>query len=428
MSLIVLIKVIHPHFVLLGLTFGIFFAWLYFFTYLLKSLKQSPNLESYSRCDGMRNKNSYKDSTPKVSIIIPARNEEKYISKCLDSLINQNYSNIEIIVINDSSSDYTWDIIQKYAKTYEHSMAVINAGPRPDGWIGKSWACYQGYLKATGDILMFTDADTIHSQYALSLAVGHLVNQNLDALTAIPRLICEDFWTKITLPVVWTISYVRYSPLRANNPNTTTGYFFGSFYIISRSVYEAVGTHEAVKGEIVEDGALGGIVKKEKFRLKVVRGEHHIGAIWARDFSSLWHGLRRLMIPLYYQDKIHATLVTTAVFFLLLTPFLLPPFSISYISEISVSGDYNSINDFRTQEVVLLSFSLMTIALVILSSAIQSKYVLFNSPIYSLGAPIASFIISLGFISSIIDARKKGIVKWKGRKYAISNTTQHPLH
>jgi hypothetical protein len=134
------------------------------------------------------------------------------------------------------------------------------------------------------------------------------------------------------------------------------------------------------------------------------------------------------MIPLYYQDKIHATLVTTAVFFLLLTPFLLTPFSISYISEISISGDYNSINDFKTQDVVLLSFGLMAIALVILSSAIQSKYVLFNSPIYSLGAPIASFIISLGFISSIIDARKKGIVKWKGRKYAISNTTQHPLH
>ena len=419
---------IHPHFVLLGLTLGIFFAWLYFFTYMLKSLKQSPKLESYSRYDRMRNKNSYNDSMPKVSIIIPARNEEKYISKCLDSLINQNYSNIEIIVINDSSSDRTWDIIQKYAKTHEHSIAVINAGPTPDGWIGKSWACYQGYLKATGDILMFTDADTIHSQYALSLAVGHLVNQNLDALTAMPRLICEDFWTKITLPVVWTISYVRYSPLRANNPNTTTGYFFGSFYLISRSVYEAVGTHEAVKGEIVEDGALGGIVKKEKFRLKVVRGEHHIGAIWARDFSSLWHGLRRLMIPLYYQDKIHATLVTTAVFFLLLTPFLLTPFSISYISEISVSGDYNSINDFRTQDVILLSFGLMAIALIILSSAIQSKYVLFNSPIYSLGAPIASFIISLGFISSIIDARKKGIVNWKGRKYAISNTTQHPLH
>jgi chlorobactene glucosyltransferase len=395
---------------------------------MMKSLKQSPRLESYARpYDRMQNKNSYNDSMPKVSIIVPVRNEEKYISKCLDSLLNQKYPNFEIIVINDSSNDGTWDIIRRYKENYEQSLKAINANPRPDGWIGKNWACFQGYLKATGDILMFTDADTIHSRYALSLAVGHLLNQNLDALTAMPRLICEDFWTKITLPVVWSISYVRYSPLRANNPDTTTGYFFGSFYIISRSVYEAVGTHEAVKGEIVEDGALGGMVKKEKFKLKVVRGEHHIDAIWARDFSSLWHGLRRLMIPLYYQDKSHATLVTITVFFLLLTPFLLPPFSISYIAQISVNGDYNIISDFRIWDAVLIGFSLIAIGLVITSSAIQSKYVLYNSPMNSLGAPMASFIISLAFISSIIDAKKSGIVKWKGRKYAIGNTTQHPL-
>ena len=394
---------------------------------MLKSLKQSPRLESYDQEDGLRNKNSYNNIMPKVSIIIPVRNEEKYISKCLDSLIKQKYPNFEIIVINDSSSDGTWNIIQKYAKTNEQSIAAINSGPTPDGWTGKSWACFQGYLKATGEILMFTDADTIHSQYVVSLAVGHLVNQNLDALTAMPRLICKDFWTKITLPVVWSISYVRYSPLRANNPNTTTGYFFGCFYVISRRVYKAIGTNEAVKGEILEDAALGDIVKEKKFRLKVVRGEHHIDAIGARDFSSLWHGLRRLMVPLYYQDKSHTSLVRIAVFFLLLTPFLLP-FFISYIAQISVNGDFNSVSDFKTLDVVLLSLSLMAIALAILGSAIQSKHVLFNNPIYSLGAPIACLLISIGFISSIIDARKKGIVKWKGRKYAISNTTQYPIH
>jgi chlorobactene glucosyltransferase len=73
--------------------------------------------------------------------------------------------------------------------------------------------------------------------------------------------IFQNVW--IALPVIWSISYVRYSPLRANNQNTTTGYFFGSFYILLRSVYEAVGTHEAVKGEILEDAALGDIVKKK---------------------------------------------------------------------------------------------------------------------------------------------------------------------
>lgn len=382
-------------------------------------------------------KNNSDDSLPKVSIIIPARNEEKYISKCLDSLLEQDYSRFEIIVINDSSEDSTWDIIEKYTQNYTQSIIAINAGPKPDGWAGKSWACYQGYLKVTGDVLMFTDADTIHSHSILSLAIGHLTEQKLDALTVIPRLLCEDIWTKITLPLIWTISYVRYSPLRANNPKTTTGYFFGSFYLISRSVYEAVGTHQAVKSEIVEDAALGGLVKKAKFRLKVVRGEHYIDAIWARDFSTLWHGLRRLMIPLYHQDKIQASLVTIAAFFLLLMPFILLPFSIflvlgatttSHVMISSVDGHDYSSGNLITWNQILLFFNLMTIALIISSSAVQLKYVLFSSSIYAIGSPIASAIISLGFISSIMDARKKEIVRWRGRTYTINNTTQHPLH
>jgi hypothetical protein len=103
------------------------------------------------------------------------------------------------------------------------------------------------------------------------------------------------------------------------------------------------------------------------------------------------------------------------------------PFSISYLAQLITIGNHTSINDLGIWDAVLIGFSLMAIGLVISSSAIQSKHVLYNSPMYSLGAPIASFIISLGFISSIIDA-KSGIVKWKGRKYAIGNTTQHPLH
>ena len=405
---------------------------------MLKSLKQSPKLESYSRypCIGKNNADN-DNNPPKISIIVPARNEEKYISKCLDSLLKQDYSRFEIIVINDSSEDGTWDIIQKYAQNYKEFIIAINADPKPEGWAGKSWACYQGYLRSTGDVFTFTDADTIHSQFTLSLAVGHITKQKLDALTIIPRLLCEDIWTKITLPLIWTISHVRYSPLRANNPKTTTGYFFGSFYIISRKVYEAVGTHEAVKSEIVEDGALGGIVKKAKFRLKVVRGEHYIDAIWAKDFSTLWHGLRRLMIPLYHQGKTYASLVTVAASFLLLMPFILLPFPFFQLSEpttashvmvISADGYYYIRNYLTTWNQILLFFSLMTIALIISSSAMQSKHILLNSSMYSLGAPIASAIISLGFISSILDARKKDIVRWRGRTYTINNTTQHPLH
>jgi chlorobactene glucosyltransferase len=400
------------YFFILILISTILIAWVYFFLYMLRSLRKSPKLESFNHLQNGTNDNYL----PKVSVILPARNEEKYISKCLDSLFEQDYPNFEIIAVNDSSSDKTAEIMYKY-QNKSSILTVLNAGFKPVGWIGKNWACHQGYLRANGEIFLFTDADTIHSPSVLSLAIEHLIEQKLDALTVIPRLLCQDIWTKITLPLIWSISYVKYSPLRANNPKATTGYFFGSFYVIFRKVYEAVGTHEAVKSEIVEDGALGGIVKKAKFNLRVVRGEHYVEAVWARDFSTLWHGLRRLMIPLYHQDRINASLVTIATFFLLLIPFI----SLFVFPFLSIMSNFNT-----SGKDILLLVNLNTIALIVLSSAIQSKYILFNSSLYSLASPIAGTIICLAFLSSIIDAKKKEIIKWRGRGYTI-NTSQHPL-
>jgi glycosyltransferase involved in cell wall biosynthesis len=197
---------------------GIFGVWVYFLTYMSKSFRQSPMLESLNQTSIRR--------FPKVSVILPARNEGQYITRCLDSLLGQDYPNFEIIAINDSSTDRTGEIMKDYAAN-DLRVIHIDASPKPEGWTGKNWACYHGYLHAQGELLMFTDADSKHSPSAMSLAAGHLVSQNLDALTAVPRLICNDFWTKMTLPVLATFLYTRFSPIRVNDSNTKTGYFFG---------------------------------------------------------------------------------------------------------------------------------------------------------------------------------------------------------
>src|SRR5919109_2391148 len=384
------------------LMFAIFSAWLYFLIYTIISFKRLPKLESINQQQDA----IIRDEFPKVSVILPARNEEKYIAKCLDSLLKQSYPNFEIVAINDSSSDRTGEIIQRY-HIINSKVVAINAEPKPEeeGWIGKNWACYQGYLSSTGEIFLFTDADTVHSTSTMSLAVTYLIKQSLDALTAIPKILSEEnIWIKITLPLLWTLSYAKYSALRANNPKSKIGYFFGSFFIITRKTYEAVGTHKAVKSEIVEDGALGRKVKEDKFKLRVVRGEKYVEAIWARDFNTLWDGLRRLIIPLYQRERTTALLMTISSFLLLLLPFILFLFLLFSTTTTLFIDGYYSVKD------LLLLVDIITIALLFSTSAIQSKYTLFQNILYTLGSPLAGVIISFVFIASRIDATKKNAV------------------
>jgi chlorobactene glucosyltransferase len=392
------------------LMFAIFSAWLYLLIYTIISFKRLPKLESINQQQDV----IIRDEFPKVSVILPARNEEKYIAKCLDSLLNQSYPNFEIVAINDSSSDGTDEIIQRYHILNSKVVAINAESKQEEGWIGKNWACYQGYLNSTGEIFLFTDADTVHSSSTMSLAVTYLIKQNLDALTAIPRILSEeDILMKITLPLLWTLSYAKYSALRANNPKSKTGYLFGSFFIITRKTYEAVGTHKAVKSEIVEDGALGRKVKEEKFKLKVVRGERYVEAIWARDLNTLLDGLRRLMIPLYQRERTSALLMNISSFLLLLLPFILLPFLLFNTTLFFIDSYSVSVNDF------LLLIDMATIALLFSTCAIQSKYALFQNMLYTLGSPLAGVIIFFAFVSSILDATKKNAVNWKGRQYII---------
>jgi glycosyltransferase involved in cell wall biosynthesis len=348
-----------------------------------------------------------------VSVILPARNEEKYIQKCLKTLIEQDYSNYEIVVINDSSSDRTGELIENFSEA-NSKVIHINAEPKPDGWTGKNWACYQGYLKSTGDFFLFTDADTIHSFTSISLAVTHLLAEELDALTAIPKILTADFWTKITLPILWTLSLAKYSALNANNPNSKIGYFFGSFFIITRKTYEAIGTHKAVRKEIVEDGALGRKVKEQGFKLNVVHGKDHIHAVWARDPSTLWHGLRRLMISLYNREKINAYLMVIATFLLLLLPLIVLPFSISMVLQqehITSNMTYLSL--------VLLSVTITSMLLLLITSILELKYSILQNPLYSFGFPLACSFVFIAFLTSIINSGSKDAINWKDRRYTI---------
>lgn len=383
---------------------GVSLTWIILIRSMWITFRDSPFLDKFD---------PKPHGAPKVSVILPARNEEGFIDKCLNSLIDQDYENYEIIAIDDRSDDKTGEIIQNFSQSNPKIKYVL-ASPKPEKWMGKNWACIEGFKRATGELLLFTDADTTHSRSIISLSVSHLLSYGLDALTVIPKMLCLDIWTKITLPVLSTFLHTRFSALRVNDSSKKTGYFFGSFFIMRRDTYEKVGTHEGVKSEIVEDGALGRKVKEAGFKMKMVRGEHLVEAIWARDLSTLWHALKRLMTPLYLQTSSIAVGIFVAVLFLLFMPFPILVYS-AIFEPLSLSFT------------ILFIVSLITAGLVYLASIMDATKGLGLSAKYALCSPLGSSIIVGGFASGILNAKSNKAVTWRGRTYSMTDTTQNSI-
>ena len=392
------------NYIIAAILVGVAITWILLIKSMWVSFRDSPFLDKFE---------ARPHPKPKVSIILPARNEEGFIEKCLTSLLDQDYNNYEIIVIDDRSEDKTAEIIKKMAEKNSKIIYVL-ADPKPENWMGKNWACMEGFKKSTGELLLFTDADTKHSKNIISLSVAHLLCDNLDALTVIPKMICLDKWTKITLPMLSTFLHTRFSAIRVNDPSKKTGYFFGSFFIIKRKTYEEVGTHEGVKGEIVEDGALGKKVKELGHNLKMVRGEHLIEAVWARDWSTLWHALKRLMIPLYLQNKNIAVGIFVAVLFLLFMPFPILAYSAIFVN-------------LSTSFSVLFAVSIITVSLLYIAAILEVKKGLDLGLRHAMLGPIGSFIIVIGFASGILQAKSNTAVMWRGRTYSMVDQIQNSI-
>ena len=389
---------------LIAILIGICGAWVFLIKSMIDSFRLTPYLDKFENT---------RKTTPRVSIILPARNEEDFLGKCLDSLINQDYENYEIIVIDDSSEDKTGKIISEYAKKCP-KIIPVSAKPKPDGWMGKNWACMEGYRKSTGELLLFTDADTNHAKNVISLAVSHLISFNLDALSAIPKMLTFDFWTKITLPMISTFLHTRFSALNVNNPSKKTGYFFGSFFILKKKTYDEIGTHEGVKQEIIEDGALGKKVKELGYKMKMVRGEHLIQAVWARDKNTLWNALKRLMIPLYIQSGKIAIGIFFAVLFLLFIPF--PIFAISASIPIETTS----------AKILCITAGIASI-LIYIAATIETKIGLELRFVYALFAPLGGLVVAMGFLSGLIQAKSTSSVTWRGRTYSMKDHTQNSI-
>jgi glycosyltransferase involved in cell wall biosynthesis len=208
-----------------------------------------------------------------VSVLVPARNEERCIELCIRSLCAQTYSSMEVIVLDDGSTDSTPEILDALLAEFPSRLSVIRGAPLPEGWVGKPWACHQLALAAKGNVLLFTDADTMHQPTVVNAAVTTLMNDDIDFFSLVPYQEMRTWAEHAVIPMVHVL-YTSYLPnnLILSHPSISLSAANGQFMCFKREAYEGIGGHSAVRNNIVEDIALAKALKRRGFRIALLDG------------------------------------------------------------------------------------------------------------------------------------------------------------
>ena len=226
-------------------------------------------------------------SGPLVSIIIPARNEAGNIERCVRSVLATAYSPIEVIVVDDRSTDGTAEIVEPVIGDRLH---LVRGAELPAGWFGKQWAIVQGYKVARGELLLFADADTRHEPELLPRAVRGLQVERVDLFTVLPRQEMRTFWERLIQPQVFVALESRFAYLASVNRTRTywNAIANGQFILTTRTAYESVGTHAAAKHSVADDVMLA---------QNYVRAGKDIFIVQARDFMTtrMYRSLREII-------------------------------------------------------------------------------------------------------------------------------------
>jgi glycosyltransferase involved in cell wall biosynthesis len=395
------------------------------------------------------------NSFPFVSIIVPARNEQKNIESCLLSLLSQNYPCFEVIAVNDNSSDDTLKIMRKLESkilTEEQDddidtgtkLKVITLANKPHDWTGKTWASHQGYLHSRGDILLFTDADShFQSTDTLRLTVSHMQQEKLDALTGLPYLPLMDFWSKIVEPL-WNLFIVLGPTIpKINDPQSKQMLVMGSFFMIKKNVYESVGTYNAVKGSLQEDTAMGVRIRQSGYKLRMTKVDNLVTALLSRDLSTLWHNsIGRSIINAAVENRWNAVKNIAIITLMTLLPFLifacvallklheanddLPLFAQSFLSSSSLTQlnviQDNSLLSQLSHSTTLFSLSLISYLMVIGGVAVKCVKKYRQWPLFAFLAPIASVFLIIALLYHIAPIIRAGCstIQWRGRFYMVN--------
>lgn len=240
----------------------------------------------------LRSLSSYKPlkDTPFVSILVPARNEEDTIGDCVKSLLNQDYPNFEVIVMNDASTDSTLSILQSLSAESTR-LKIASSRPLPPGWLGKHWACHQLSQLASGEILLFTDADTVHKPQMLEHGVSALISEKADLITALPRQIMISFPEQLIMPFsYWSIMSILPLGIAYRSRFSLLSAATGQFMLFQRPAYDQIGGFESIKHHVVDDVELCKRIRRQGLCWRLLDGSDIYQVRQYKNFHELYEG------------------------------------------------------------------------------------------------------------------------------------------
>jgi len=335
---------------------------------------------------------------PRVSIIVPARNEEQDIRATLEQLLALDYSNYEIIAVNDRSTDSTGRCMDQVAASpaARRLLRTVHVAELPPGWLGKTHAMWTAGKEATGDWLLFTDADVLFKPDALRRAVAYAEAERADHVVLFPRMIMKRPGERMMIAFFQALFVFGHRPWKVADPEAQDHMGVGAFNMVRRSVYEAVGTYQALRMEVLDDMKLGKVVKNAGYAQRNVFGEDLISLRWAKGAFGIVNNLTKNFFAVLSFQWWRTVVSIVGLGFLNLGPFV---------------GVWLAHGWAR----VPYAIALVSLFLIYYGMSVRSAI----PPYYFFLHPISTTLIMYTLLRSMVHTLSSGGIVWRGTKYPL---------
>jgi len=338
---------------------------------------------------------------PLISVLVPARNEEENIKKCIVSLTKQDYKNIEILVLDDNSTDNTANIIRRLSKKYSNIKFYKGEHLRK-GWLGKSFACHQLSKHARGKYMIFTDADTLHFPDSISSAVACLERYKVDALSVFPMQIMVTMHERMMVPFgnyIILALFPLYLMRKVKNAMFCTA--IGQFMMFKSEVYRKIGGHKSIKGKVLEDVKISKHVKRSGYKFMIFDGRSNLYCRMYRSFRDVVRGYSRVLFAAFDYNIFMMSMAIFLIATVFLGPFIMLPLGVVFNWSALII------------EIIILQIIIILTTRIVFAIRFKCRSV------DILLHPVAMLYLLFIAVKSILDIRYGDGMRWKGRVYII---------